>query len=451
LKITRLKIQIQNLSINLKIAEKIRKPRKKQSFNKVPKKKIDIERRILDNHKKNQLRMGTMVAISAGIVLLIVFAFRGYEQYQRSVKKTDQVKLLLASVSEIKKEIKGAEETTSYELYSKLPTVLYKLHRAKLIKPELTVQINKDVKLLKECLKSSKPIDNENYINPDGLIDMVAIKKGEFLMGRKSTEMGRYNELPQRKINIDYNFWIGKTEISNFQLRQLFPNHRLMPWGKYKMDLDLYPAVRIDWNTATIYCDILNKLAKSRGDLPNGYEYRLPTEAEWEYVARAGSSTTYYWGDDFGDIGAEYANVLDLYTAKKLDWKTGTKMAKSDHYCVSAPVGSLKPNAWGVYDMVGNVWEWCWDWYSPTAYGKLPKVDPVQVAPEDVPISKRESFDAGYYTIKSTAKVIRGGSWGNLPQDSRCGARDYVEPTNKDYGMGFRVVLAPKIDVLRKK
>jgi formylglycine-generating enzyme required for sulfatase activity len=175
---------------------------------------------------------------------------------------------------------------------------------------------------------------------------------------------------------------------------------------------DDHPVVEISWNDAMAFCQWLgSKEARI---------YRLPTEAEWEYCCRAGTQTAYPWGDN-KEEGRGWANCAD---ATLLANATGSDLAVfawSDGYVFTSPVAKFKPNAWGLYDMIGNAWEWCGDWYGD--YRGI-AVDP-----------------QGPSTGKS--KVLRGGSWESGPRQSRCAYRSKSMPDERSNICGFRIVRQP--------
>jgi formylglycine-generating enzyme required for sulfatase activity len=166
------------------------------------------------------------------------------------------------------------------------------------------------------------------------------------------------------------------------------------------------PVSSVSWLDATNYCAKLTQQELAAGRIPAGSAYRLPTEAEWEYAARAGTSTRFFFGDD-GSTLTNYA------------W-FGPNAGLSVH-----PVGQKLPNPWGLYDTAGNVWEWCLDWYSNSLPGG------VQVDPKGPPTNP-----IGF-------KVMRGGAYDYFDSDCRSSRRLFFgAPTLTDSDLGFRVVLA---------
>jgi len=173
---------------------------------------------------------------------------------------------------------------------------------------------------------------------------------------------------------------------------------------------DEHPVVCVSWNDAEEFCKWLSG--------KEGKTYRLPTEAEWEYACRAGTTTRYYSGDDPETL-AKVGNVADAtYKAKFPECKYTIKA--SDGYVFTSPVGSFKPNAFGLYDMHGNARQWCSDWGQNGHYGKSPVDDPI-------------GSDRG------EGRVLRGSSWFNLPCDSRSASRVWCEPFCRGVYTGFRV------------
>ena len=177
---------------------------------------------------------------------------------------------------------------------------------------------------------------------------------------------------------------------------------------------DEHPVVNVSWNDAVAFCKWLSK--------KEGKTYRLPTEAEWEYACRAGTTTRYYSGDDPETL-AKVGNVADATAKAKFpDWKWTIKA--SDGYVFTAPVGQFKPNAFGLYDMHGNAWQWCADWYGDEYYAKSPADDPT-------------GPDAG------DVRVLRGGSWAHRPLFTRSAIASGIPPDSRNNFAGFRVARTP--------
>jgi formylglycine-generating enzyme required for sulfatase activity len=243
------------------------------------------------------------------------------------------------------------------------------------------------------------PDPNEPTVHPNR---WVWIPPGTFTMGSPDTEKHRdSDEGPQTTVTLTKGFWMGKYEVARGEYVALIkPN----PWC-FKCDLNL-PVEMVNWIDATNYCDKLTEQERQAGRLPRGWEYRLPTEAEWEYACRAGTTTRFSYGDDLNcsQLG-NYAWYSD-----NSGWDTH-------------PVGEKLPNPWGLYDMHGNVAEWCLDWYGTYPGGNV--TDPV--GPR-----------SGSY------RVIRSG-WEWFPADACRSAERYIYrgAGDCDYGLGFRVVLAP--------
>jgi formylglycine-generating enzyme required for sulfatase activity len=176
---------------------------------------------------------------------------------------------------------------------------------------------------------------------------------------------------------------------------------------------DDHPVLNVTWADAVAFCDWLSK--------KEGRKYRLPTEAEWEYACRAGSKTYYFFGDNPEDL-AKYANTYDASCARFFPEWARWAIKADDGFVFTAPVGSFKPNAFGLYDMHGNAWEWCSDHYGSDTYVKSPLDDP-QGGPPD----RRRSR--------------RGGGWHVWPLYCTSFYRNYNTPQSRYLNLGFRVVM----------
>jgi len=238
--------------------------------------------------------------------------------------------------------------------------------------------------------------------------EMVVIPAGEFQMGSPSSEIGRYSDEPTRVVRIEKSFAIGKYEVMFHEYdRFATATGKPLPadhdWGRGRR-----PVINVDWRNAAAYAEWLSQ--------QTGQRYRLPTEAEWEYAARAGTTTSRYWGDDPNE-GCAYANATDLDGKKVfVGW---TVMQCHDGQVYTAPVGNYRNNEFGLYDMAGNVLEW-----TCSIYDKESKT-PAQRCQE--PGGDQEM-------------VVRGGSWSDEPRNVRSADRHRSRPEFRDYFLGFRLV-----------
>jgi formylglycine-generating enzyme required for sulfatase activity len=199
-------------------------------------------------------------------------------------------------------------------------------------------------------------------------------------------------------VTISRGFWLGIFPVTQEEWKAVAEGEGLNVSPSYFRGNRL-PVEQVSWNDCQKWLQALNAVEASR--LPHGYQYRLPTEAEWEFVCRAGSSTRFHFGDGDGAMG-DYA------------WYTGNSRSQSH------PVGEKKPNDWGFYDMHGNVWEWCEDWYGHLPGGTV--TDP---------------WGPGF----GVNRVFRGGSWGMPAGQCRSAYRVWNRPGYRDYSVGFRVAL----------
>ena len=287
---------------------------------------------------------------------------------------------------------------------------------------------------------------------------MALIPAGEFQMGSRESaeELAKAyqdygapkadffkDEYPLHRVRITRPFYLGVHEVTVGQFRQFIKDtgyktdaekgtlfKGAFGWNpdtkKFGLNPDFswrnvgfeqtdeHPVVNVSWNDAAEFCKWLSG--------KEGKTYRLPTEAEWEYACRAGTTTRYHYGDDPEGL-AQVGNVADAAAKAQFpEWKA--TIAARDGYAFTAPVGKFKPNAWGLYDMHGNVWEWCADWYARDYYGTSPLEDP-------------KGPDSG------GDRVLRGGSWSDRPYDTRSACRNSYDPASRVNELGFRLARTP--------
>jgi formylglycine-generating enzyme required for sulfatase activity len=256
---------------------------------------------------------------------------------------------------------------------------------------------------------SPAPFEPSREITNTLGMKLVLIRAGEFLMGSPDSDKDAdADEKPQHTVGITRPFYLGIHEVTQGQYRAVTgeaPSH-------FKGSEDL-PVETVSWLDAINYC---NALSRKEGLPPfyrvqgetvevpdwNGPGYRLPTETEWEYACRAGGTTRYSFGDDPARLGA-------------FAWYDGNSGGQTH------PVGQKRRNAWGLYDMHGNVWEWCWDEYEADYYSKKP--------PAADPLGPSQA----------ATRVYRGGGWGINPQFCRSALRFGFAPGSRYGNLGFRV------------
>ena len=230
-------------------------------------------------------------------------------------------------------------------------------------------------------------------------LQLVKIPGGAFTMGSTSKDPDRNDdEAPLSELTMIEPFYMGKYEITQAQWLAVMQSN-----PSYRHGLEL-PLDSVSWMEAMEFCRRLTERAHTSGKLPLGFEYALPTEAQWEYACRAGSETRFYHGND-----PEYLS-LGRYA-----WYDHVSRDRTH------PVGQKTPNDWGLHDMHGNVWEWCFDRYSSRYSNEIP-ADTDESNPND-------------------AKVCRGGAWNSVPWFCRSANRNRNNPDERLIDTGFRVII----------
>ena len=296
----------------------------------------------------------------------------------------------------------------------------------------------------------------ETIINSIGM-KLVLIPAGEFQMGAEEDPTDTLNafpyaqrewlegETPRHRVRITKAFYMGAYETTLKEFLKFYhaanykieaerdrkpswgydasgkfiesPNFR--PWQPGWEQTQDHPVNYVTWNDAVAFCKWLSQ--------QDGKKYRLPTEAEWEYACRAGTTTRYWCGNDPEEL-VRVGNVADEDWKKWKEAKRGGAVSnpdgylpRRDGYVFTAPVGKFRPNAFGLYDVHGNVGEWCQDWYADDYYAKSPVDDP-------------QGPTAG------SSRVLRGGGWDIAPVNDRSARRNAGRPTYRRHDIGFRVV-----------
>ena len=268
--------------------------------------------------------------------------------------------------------------------------------------------------------KKNEPVIPAKLITNTISMKLGYIPPGTFTMGSPLSEQEQYKkdntddfaaQEIQHEVSITKGFYMGAFAVTQEEYETLMGTNpsffSAAGRGKDKvagLNTRRFPVEWISWDDATEFCKKLSQ--------KEGINYRLPTEAEWEYACRAGTKKAFYFGDTVSTDQANYRGDFVFGNGKKgMDRERPT------------PVGSFPANAFGLYDMHGNVWQWCQDWYDKDYYQKSPRNDPVNET-------------AG----KLRFRVLRGGSWHNLPGGARSACRFLATPVLRNWNYGFRVV-----------
>jgi formylglycine-generating enzyme required for sulfatase activity len=224
----------------------------------------------------------------------------------------------------------------------------------------------------------------------------VYVPPGSFMMGSPKAVMEDDSDEIQHRVTLTKGFFMGVMEVTQGQWKAVMANNP----SYFKNSGDDYPVEEVSWNDAQAFIRSLNRKEGVN-------KYRLPTEAEWEYACRAGTTTPFYTGNCISTDEVNYDGHYPMPECPKGQDKNKTVRA-----------GSYLPNSFGLYDMHGNVWEWCQDWYGfyPVSHVTDPK-----------------GLSSGKW------RVFRGGSWNSNAWDSRSAARSCGKTLYRQYGLGFRV------------
>ena len=249
--------------------------------------------------------------------------------------------------------------------------------------------------------KVAKLAQNSYILSPTLIANLVKCPTGSFIMGSQKFEIGRDSDEKPHRVTISKTFYISKYEVTQKEYETVMGENPSSFKGEN------YPVESVSWIEAKDFCKKLNEIYKEY--LPSGYQFDLPTEAQWEYACRAGTTTALNNG--------EY--IIDSIICQNLDQVAW--YFNNSNYNIHV-VGQKKPNEWGIFDMHGNVWEWCRDWYG--GYQFLAVTDPTGP------------------NIGSD-RVIRGGCWDSFARFCRSASRRSYSPARRFHILGFRLALVP--------
>ncbi len=271
----------------------------------------------------------------------------------------------------------------------KKPTVTKPAKKPTVTKPAKKPSVSKPVK---------KPSLEQTFKNSIGM-KFVLIPAGSFMMGSPPEESGRKNDEKQHEVTISKPYYLQTIEVAQWQWEKVMGDNP----SSFSKSGDDRPVESVSWDDVQKFIKKLNEMEGN-----DKFKYRLPTEAEWEYACRANTRTLFYFGNTEEEL-------------KLLGWYHENSGGQTH------PVGEKEPNEFGLYDMHGNVWEWCQDWYDKHYY---------RMSSEENPLGPQTGAD----------RVIRGGSWFLVAQYCRAANRFYFSPVNRFYDLGFRLARSVALD-----
>jgi formylglycine-generating enzyme required for sulfatase activity len=260
-------------------------------------------------------------------------------------------------------------------------------------------------------VRMNRPVGPRFFTNTIGM-EFRLILSGEFQMGASASDQdARDDEMPQHRVVLTKPFYLGLHEVTQEQYEQVvgrnpsyFSRHGNGKGRVAESSTAGFPVESVSWNHAVAFCRLLSDLP---GEKAAGRVYRLPTEAEWEYACRAGSTTAWSFGESASELD-DYAYFLNNAELRR-----------------PALIGIRSANKWGLYDMHGNVGEWCSDSFDIGYYDQSPKYNPQGPSPD------------------GAGRIFRGGSWNNIAANCRSSCREHGPTDYRSELVGFRIVCDP--------